>query len=241
VDLTFTDENEHVDPNEIGQKGMKTKHVGLADKPVDRCIQTIRSQRVILDTDLARVYGVPTRQLNQAVKRNLDRFPDDFAFELEPQEVAALRSQIVTSKKRGGRRYVLIAFTEHGAIMAANVLNSPRAAQMSVFVVRAFIKMRETLAQNRQLAEKLAELEKRLTDRLDVHEKAIVHILDEIKKLMAPLPPEPETKRREIGFHARDEAGTKLCSSRGDEAQIPGTSNAGPNRVRASSRRLLRI
>ena len=89
--------------------------------------------------------------------------------------------------------------------MAANVLNGPRAVQMSVFVVRAFVKMRETLTQNRQLAEKLAELEGRLTDRLDVHEKAIVHILDEIKKLMEPLPPAPEPKRREIGFHVRDE------------------------------------
>ncbi len=90
--------------------------------------------------------------------------------------------------------------------MVANVLNSPRAAQMSVFVVRAFVKMREALVQNRQLAEKLAELERRLTEQLDVHEKAIVHILDEIKKLMAPLPSSPEPERREIGFHVRDEA-----------------------------------
>jgi len=95
--------------------------------------------------------------------------------------------------------------------MAANVLNSPRAVQMSVFVVRAFVTMRETLGANRQLAEKLTELERRLTDRLDVHEKAIVHILDEIKKLMEPLPPRPEPKRREIGFHVRDEVSGKSC------------------------------
>ena len=96
--------------------------------------------------------------------------------------------------------------------MAANVLNSQRAVQMSVFVVRAFVKMREVLAQNRHLAEKLAELERRLTGRLDVHEQAIVHILDEIKKLMEPLPPQPEPKRREIGFHVRDETGAKSAT-----------------------------
>ena len=98
--------------------------------------------------------------------------------------------------------------------MAASVLNSPLAVQISVFVVRAFVKMREVLAQNRQLTEKLAELERRLTDRLDVHEKAIVHILDEIKKLMEPLPPQPEPKRPEIGFHVRDEIQAKPFARR---------------------------
>ncbi len=176
---------------------------------VEHLIRTVRGQRIILDADLARVYGVPTKQLNQAVKRNLDRFPDDFAFQLTNQEVAILRSQFVTSSSYGGRRYLPLVFTEHGAIMAANVLNSTRAEQMSVFVVRAFVKMREALGTSRQLAEKLAELERRLTDRLDVHEKAIVHILDEIKKIMEPLPPEPEPKRREIGFHVRDEVHEK--------------------------------
>jgi len=127
--------------------------------------------------------------------------------------------QIATSKKgRGGRRKLPLAFTEHGAIMAANVLNSRRAAQMSVFVVRAFVKMREALAQNKELAAKLAELERKLTDRLDDHEKAIVQILDEIKKLMEP-PPAPEPKRREIGFHVRDETGAQFRCSRSNEAQ----------------------
>ena len=196
--------------------------------PVEELIQTVRGQRVILDADLARIYGVPTRQINQAVKRNKDRFPDDFAFQLKPQEVTILRSQIVISKGHGGRRFVPIAFTEHGAIMAATVLNSPRAVQMSVFVVRAFVKMRELLGQNKELAAKLAELERTLTARLDNHEQAIVHILDEIKKLMTP-PPEP--KRREIGFHVRDEADPKQSRSRGDEAQIK-------KNVRATSRRL---
>ena len=185
---------------------MKPKPTNLEIVPLEELIQTVRGQRVILDADLARIYGVPTKRLNEAVKRAPERFPSDFSFPLKPQEVASLRSQIATSKGRGGRRYAFRAFTEHGAIMAANVLNSPRAVQMSVFVVRAFVKMREVLTQTRGLADKLAELEQRLTGRLDVHEKAIVHILDEIKKLMEPLPPEPEPERREIGFHVRPEA-----------------------------------
>jgi phage regulator Rha-like protein len=138
-------------------------------------------------------------RLNEAVKRAPERFPLEFSFTLKPQEVVALRSQIATSKGRGGRRYVPRVFTGHGAIMAANVLNSPRAVQMSVFVVRAFVKMREILSGNKALAAKLTELERTLTARLDGHEKAIVHILDEIKKLMAP-PPLPEPERRPIGF-----------------------------------------
>jgi phage regulator Rha-like protein len=198
---------------------MKTRHPSLEMEPVESLIHLIRGQRIILDADLARVYGVPTKRLNEVVKRTLERFPSDFAFLLKPQEVASLRSQIATSKGRGGRRYIPRAFTEFGAIMAANVLNSPRAVQMSVFVVRAFVKMREALSQNRHLAEKLAELERRLTGRLDVHEQAIVHILDEIKKLMEPLPPPPEPKRREIGFHVRDEAVSKLHGSRGSPRQ----------------------
>jgi phage regulator Rha-like protein len=149
------------------------------------------------------------------VKRNADRFPDDFVFQLTAEEFASLMLQIATSKKgRGGRRKLPLAFTEHGAIMAASVLNSPRAVQMSVFVVRAFVKMREVLAQNGQLAEKLAELERRLTERLDVHEKAIVHILGEIKKLMEPLPPQSEPKRPEIGFHDRDKMQGKAIAHR---------------------------
>ena len=212
---------------------MKPRKALIVAESVETLIRTIRGQRVILDADLARVYGVPTKRLNEAVKRSPEKFPSDFAFLLKPQEVASLRSQIATSKGRGGRRYLPRAFTEHGAIMAANILNSPRAVQMSVFVVRAFVKMREVLAQNGQLAEKLAELERRLTSRLDVHEKAIVHILEEIKKLMEPLPPQQEPKRREIGFHVHDEAGAKSRSGREDKAQTK-------MRIRASSRRLLR-
>ena len=171
---------------------------------VESLIRLIRGQRVILDADLAQIFGVPTKQLNQAVRRNLEKFPEDFAFELDPEEFTNLRSQIVTSSGHGGRRYRPWAFTEHGAIMAANVLNSPRAVQMSVFVVRAFVKMREAFAQNKELAAKLAELERNLTDRLDDQEQAIIHILGEIKKLMEPLP--TESKPRELGFHIKEEA-----------------------------------
>src|SRR5579863_5241152 len=128
------------------------KDAAVPMEQLDRLIHEVRGQKIMLDADLAEVYGVTTKALNQAVKRNADRFPADFAFLLTRQEVASLRSQIVTSKSRGGRRYLPYAFTEHGAIMAANVLNSPRAVQMSVFVVRAFVKMRALLSDSRELA-----------------------------------------------------------------------------------------
>src|ERR1039458_3925195 len=138
-------------------------------------IRSFRERRVILDSDLAGVYGVQTRALVQAVKRNADRFPKDFLFQLTPAEAAALRSQIVISKPgRGGRRYLPFVFTEHGALMAATVLNSPRAVAMSLYVVRAFLRMRMMLSDNRELTRKLAALEKELKERLDVHEAAIV-------------------------------------------------------------------
>jgi len=198
-----------------GRNRMKTKTSIIPRQPVEDLICTIRGQRVILDTDLAKIYGVWTWRLNEQVKRNKERFPADFVFTLTTEENRALTSQIARSKKgRGGRRTLPRAFTEHGAIMAASLLNSPRAVQMSVFVVRAFVKMREVLAQNRQLAEKLAELERRLTDRLDVHEQAIIHILDEIKKLMEPLPPQPGPKRPEIGFHVHEECQAKPFAHR---------------------------
>ena len=211
---------------------MKATDAIIPHEPIEQLIRVIRGQRVILDTDLAQIYGVLTLRLNEQVKRNRARFPADFMFQFTDEEKGALTSQIAMSKKgRGGRRTRPYVFTEYGAFMAANVLNSPRAVQMSVFIVRAFAKMREALSQNKELAAKLADLERTLTARLDNHEQAIAHILDEIKKLMAP-PSMPEPKRREIGFHVRDEADPKPCSSRGDEAQIK-------KKVSASSRRLL--
>lgn len=145
---------------------------------IDAVIHTVRGERVILDSDLARVYGVSTKALNQTVKRNLDRFPSDFLIPLTKEEWATLRSQFVTSKEtRGGRRYLPFAFTEHGAVMAANFLKTRRAIQMSVFVVRAFIKLREAMTTNKAIVEKLHALEEKLTRRLDAHEQAIVYVL----------------------------------------------------------------
>jgi hypothetical protein len=194
----------------------------LAPANIDSLITTVRGQKVILDAELARIYEVPTKALNQAVKRNRDKFPEDFLFQLTPEEAeevrqptpvpavsgtATDRSQIVTgSQKHRDPRYLPYAFTEHGAIMAANVLNSPRATQMSVFVVRAFVKMRSAFKDSRQLAEKLALLEQELKTRLNIHEAAIVDVLQRIMKILDPPPPPPEPPAPEIGFHVREAA-----------------------------------
>ncbi len=161
--------------------------------PVESRILILRRQRVILDSDLAELYGVTVKRLNQQVNRNQERFPADFMFPLSAKEDQALRLQIATSKKgRGGRRYPPYAFTEHGAIMAATVLNSKRAVEMSVFVVRAFVRMREMLAKNRQLAAKIDELDRRL----ETHDSAIQDLIEAIKELMIP----EAVPRRKIGF-----------------------------------------
>ncbi|MBI3850062.1 MAG: ORF6N domain-containing protein [Verrucomicrobia bacterium] len=168
---------------------------------ISSLIRTIRGQKVILDSDLARIFGVPTFRFNEAVKRNRQRFPDDFLFQLTREEHSNLISQIAISSSHGGRRKLPYAFTENGAIMAANVLNSPEAVRMSVFVVRAFVKMRELLGGTKELARQLAALEKKLTARLDGHEVAIVEVLQRVMDILDP-PPLPEPPRREIGFHA---------------------------------------
>jgi hypothetical protein len=168
---------------------------------IEQRIYTIRGVRVILDSDLAALYGVPTKRLNEQYRRNRKRFPEDFAFQLTAEEAKSLRSQIATSSSHGGRRYRPYAFTEYGGLMAANILNSTRALQMSIFVVRAFAKMREALRGTPELARKLAALEKKLTARLDVHEAAIVQVLQEIMQILNPPPPPPESPRRRIGFH----------------------------------------
>jgi len=160
---------------------------------VESRILILRRQRVILDADLAELYGVPVKRLNQQVTRNQERFPGDFIFQLNSKEHNCLRLQFATSNKtRGGRRYPPYAFTEHGAIMAATVLNSERAIQMSVFVVRAFVRLREMLATNRLLAAKISELE----DRLGTHDSAIRKLIAVIKQLMTPKRP----ARARIGF-----------------------------------------
>jgi hypothetical protein len=160
---------------------------------VESRILLLRHQRIILDADIAELYGVPVKVLNQQIKRNQKRFPADFVFQLSTKEYEALRSQFVTSKeRRGGRRYLPYAFTEHGAIMAATVLNSERAVEMSVFVVRAFVRLREMLANNRKLAGKIDELE----NRLDTHDSTIQDLIEAIKELMTPEDP----PRKRIGF-----------------------------------------
>jgi ORF6N domain len=164
---------------------------------LESAIYLIRGQRVMFDSDLAAIYGVTTKRLNEQVRRNISRFPEDFAFQLTAEELTNLRSQIATSSFHGGRRYRPWVFTEHGAIMLASVLNSDIAVQASVRVVRAFVRLREMVAANAQLASKLEELERRL----DSHDEAIVDLFAALKQLLEP--PEPP-KRREIGFHVRE-------------------------------------
>lgn len=181
---------------------MKRLPVSQSDASIDGVIHIVRSERVILDADLAKIYGVPTKVLNQAVRRNPEKFPSDFLLELTRKETLALnRSQPVTgSQKHRDLHIKPFAFTEHGALMAANILNSPQATQMSVFVIRAFIKMRGLLTDTRELAQKLTALETELKSRLDSHETVIVDVLQRIMQLLDP-PPAPEISPKEMGFH----------------------------------------
>jgi hypothetical protein len=168
---------------------------------VESAIFLIRGQRVMLDSDLAAVYGTTTARLNEQFRRNRQRFPRDFAFQLTSAEFKRLISQFAISKKgRGGRRTLPWVFTEHGALMLATVLNSKVAIQASVRVVRAFVRLREMVAANAGLATKLKDLERRL----DSHDEAIVELFTVLKQLL-----EPEIKpKREIGFHVRERAAT---------------------------------
>jgi hypothetical protein len=170
----------------------KSRGLTVADE-VDALILTLRGNKVILDADLAKLYGVSTSRLNEQVRRNVERFPDDFMVRLTSKE----RDECLNSHPRLSRlkhsTVVPCAFTEHGAIMAASVLNSPRAVEASIFVVRAFVKLRQILATHKELAQKLALLERKLGD----HDEAIVAIMDAIKQLMEP-PPAPSKPR--IGF-----------------------------------------
>ena len=172
---------------------------------IERAILFLRGHKVMLDSDLAALYGVETRVLVQAVKRNPERFPKDFMFQLNNQDVAALKSQSVISNPpgRGGRRSAPYAFTEHGALMVATVLNSPRAVEMSLYVVRAFVRMREVLATHKELAKKLEALEKK-TEALALKHDALAtttraqfkEVIEALRALMTP----PEPKKRPIGF-----------------------------------------
>jgi hypothetical protein len=167
---------------------MVNKSLIPADR-IEKAILLIRKQKVMLDADLATLYGVETRVLVQAVKRNLERFPDDFMFQLSRDEFAILRSQSVTSSDWGGRRYAPYAFTEQGVAMLSSVLHSPRAVQVNIEIMRAFIRLRQMLASNAELARKLDELEKK-------YDAQFKEVFEAIRQLMTP----PEPKRRPIGF-----------------------------------------
>jgi hypothetical protein len=172
----------------------------IAPERIASAILILRGQRVLQDSELATLYGVSTKRFNQQVRRNRKRFPADFMFQLTAEETSSLRSQIATLKSGRGRhrKYLPYVFTEHGAIMAATILNSPRAIEMSVYVVRAFVQLREMLASNKELARRFAQLETRLDKRLTTHDEAIAAILAAIRQLMHP----PIPKRRPIGFTA---------------------------------------
>lgn len=167
---------------------------------IAHAILVLRSHRVILDAELARIYGVETRVLNQAIKRNAERFPEDFRFQLTAAEASALnRSQpVIGSQKHRDPKSLPFAFTEHGAIMAATVLNSAQAVEMSIYVVRAFVQLRELLSSNKELAKRLDQLEARIEKKLTSHDDAIAAMLSAIRNLMNP----PAPKRRGIGFTA---------------------------------------
>jgi hypothetical protein len=166
-------------------------------------IRLIRGQRVILDTDLAAFYGETTKRFNQQVRRNLARFPSGFMFQLDADEAQSLRLQFATleiankdDKPGRGRysKYLPMAFTEHGAIMASMVLSSPRATELSIYVVQAFVELRSMLATNRELSNKLHLLERKVTK----HDQAISELIDSMRQLLAA--PLPEPKKRSIGF-----------------------------------------
>ncbi len=179
---------------------MPTRRRSIASRslPLDAIrdrILIVRGHKVLLDSDLATLYGVETRRLNEQVRRNRERFPPDFLIEMKAAEVANLMSQNATSSW-GGRRKRPFAFTEHGAIMAASVLNAPRAIEMSVFVVRAFVALRDAVAGHHELKRQLETLERHVNGKLAVHDEAIAGILSAIRALMTP----PATRKRPISF-----------------------------------------
>ena len=177
--------------------------VPLSIEEIAQRILIVRGRRVLLDADLAAFYGVTTKRFNEQVKRNLARFPEDFMFQLNEVESSALRSQFATLKTGRGqhRKYLPYAFTEHGSIQAATILNSARATEVSVHVVRAFIELRNLVAGNKELASKM----KRLERKVDSHDQAITGLIDSMRQLLAP----PDPKKRPIGFVIPDEKPAK--------------------------------
>ncbi len=174
---------------------MPEKKVIVPVGKIEQRILLIRGEKVIVDADLAEFYGVPTKRLNEQVKRNKDRFPDDFMFQLLAEEKAEVVANCDHLSKLKYSSSLPYAFTEHGAIMAANVLNSQRAIEVSVYIVRAFIKLRQMIAENKELSNRIVQIEWHLAD----HDEQIIELIKAIKQLLKPDPP---PKKRRIGFHA---------------------------------------
>jgi ORF6N domain len=180
-----------------GESAKKSTRAVAPVEHIARSILVLRGQKVLLDAELAGLYGVTTTRLNQQVRRNRQRFPADFLFEVTAEEFANLKLHFATSSW-GGRRKLPLAFTEHGAIMAATILNSPRAVEMSVYVVRAFVRLRKLLSSNKALAQKLARLERSLVA-LDLKsQRQFTEVYEAVRALMDA----PSSKRRPIGFTA---------------------------------------
>jgi len=174
----------------------KKSKTNVPAEQIERSIHVVRGQRVMLDADLAQLYEVTTAALNQAVKRNAERFPEDFAFQLTQQEFTALISQTVTSNiGRGGRRKRPWAFTEHGVAMLSSVLRSPKAVQVNIEIMRAFVRLRRLLATPGELVEQLT----RLAQTVQLHDEQIAGIIQVLRQMMEKPPEQP---KRKIGFHA---------------------------------------
>jgi ADP-glucose pyrophosphorylase len=178
--------------NRIGDQNAKIKTIVPVGKIENRSL-LIRGEKVIIDADLAEFYAVPTKRLNEQVKRNADRFPEDFMFQLTKDEKSEVVANCDHLEKLKYSKMLPHAFTEHGAIMAASVLNTPRAIEVSVFIVRAFIKLRQFIAGQKELQRKISQIEKRLTD----HDEQIIELVNLIKKLLNPKQP---PKKHRIGF-----------------------------------------
>jgi phage regulator Rha-like protein len=172
--------------------------VPVSGEEIEHAILLIRGQKVMLDRDLARLYDVQTKILNKAVNRNLDRFPADFMFQLTQEEHDSLRFQFGTLKRGQHSKYLPFVFTQEGVAMLSGVLRSPRAVQVNVAIMRAFVRLRETLSLHKELAHKLADLERKIEN----HDENIRSLFDAIRQLMTP----PETPRREIGFHVKEDS-----------------------------------
>ena len=174
---------------------MTQKKVIIPVKNIEQHILLIRGEKVIVDGDLAEFYGVQTKRLNEQVKRNKDRFPDDFMFQLSEKEKSEVVANCDHLSKLKYSKALPYVFTEHGAIMAASVLSSPRAIEVSVYIVRAFVKLRRMVADNKEMSWRIAKIERQLAG----HDEQIVELVKVIKQLLKPDPP-PKTRR--IGFHA---------------------------------------